>query len=407
MTQHTSPERWDNTTPRRAGSVDSTRTLVSRPAAPESVRPHYLVVTALLIAVVAAMWSRESLAITHSPITTPPSALAVTQDQPSTVDEPSTVETDVTGVYRVIATTTTTIPEPADPVLIADPRLGDMRVDDGADVLPLSYTPPPAETTLLDVAYGPAEAQLLDLFLPENTDAPVLIFLHAGGWVAGDRKAVPDMVLHFVERGYAVASVEYHLAPDFTFPQPVHDVKMAIRWLKAYGTQEGTIDGNRMVLSGASAGGHLAAFVGATAGDYEPPDLAPELAAYDSTVAGIASFVGPTDLAELYAWPHPWAAGLTGAFLGCDPCEAPQLTEAGILDHLDHTIPPAYWAYGNTDPLIDLETQAIAIAEAWAWFAGANSSWLDIVEGHGHNLDESLVNLRVFEEFVDYAVGLS
>jgi len=289
-------------------------------------------------------------------------------------------------------------------VTVPDPRGGDLRIDSDADVLPLSYSPPAAATTILDVAYGSDPAQQLDLYLPLNRNAPVVMFLHSGGWISGDKRNVPDMAMRFVERGYAVVSVEYRLAPQHTFPAQVHDVKHAIRWLKSYGEHAGLVDGNRIVAYGTSAGGHLAAFIGATPGRYEPTELSHDETRFDSTIVGVISVVGPTDLVQLYAQPHPWAAGLAGLFMGCDlACRDEQLAEASIDGYLHADLPPAYWAYGRLDPLVEPHTQGRVIADAWAADAGVDSSWLDIVDDHGHNVDESSINQRFVEEFVDLA----
>lgn len=295
--------------------------------------------------------------------------------------------------------------EAATPIIVPAPRPGDLRVDPEADALPADYVPSPATSTELDVAYGPDDAHHLDLFLPAGDAAPAIVFLHPGGWVGGTKDALPDMVLRFVERGYAVASIDYRLAPEHPFPAAVHDTKRAVRWIKAYGALTGAIDPNRVVVYGTSAGGHLASFVAATPGDYEPDDLPSALAAFDSSVVATVSMVGPTDLEALYVQDHPWARPLTTAFAGCDPCDPAQLQEPSTLHQLHADLPPAYWGYGGIDALVDADSQGRVIAEAWAEHAGPESSWLDIVEEHGHNLNETLVNQRTLEAFIDAAVG--
>ena len=262
----------------------------------------------------------------------------------------------------------------------------------------------PATTTMLDIAYGPDPAHRLDLRLPANADAPVIVYVHSGGWIGGDRSSVPDVVLRFIERGYAVASIDYRLAPEHTFPDPVRDVKRALRWLKDHGRDTGTIDGDRMVLFGTSAGGHLAAFAATTAGHYEPVDLPADLAAHDSTVAGVVSIAGPTDLASFIEHDHSWGPDLTTAFLGCDLCAPQLLTAASPLTHLHDELPPAYWAYGGADVVVALEPQGLAIAEEWAAAAGPMMSWIDIVEDTDHGLVEPRVNTPWLDEFIDAAV---
>ena len=296
------------------------------------------------------------------------------------------------------------IAEPlATAVVVADPRPGDMRVEPEADALPLDYSPSPAATTIFDVAYGPDAAHRLDIRLPAEANAPAIVYVHAGGWVGGSREFVPDLVLRYVERGYAVISIDYRLAPEHPFPGPVEDVKRAVRWLKVHGADTGAIDGDRIVLFGASAGGHLASFTAATAGRFEPTELSAAERAVDSTVAAVVSMVGPTDLIEFYGHDHPWAAGLTEAFVGCEPCEVDSLALASTRTHLHADLPPAYWAYGQQDALVGAAEQGATIADEWAAARGDGGSWLDVVEHGGHNLDESLLNIRQLDRFIHEA----
>ncbi|MEZ5245618.1 MAG: alpha/beta hydrolase [Acidimicrobiales bacterium] len=308
-----------------------------------------------------------------------------------------------------IAPTTTTLRPDGrpslGPTLVADARPGDLRIDPEADALPVGYVAEPADEVIRDISYGPDDAHRMDLYLPDATNAPVVVYLHHGGWTGGDRGDVPDMVLRFVERGYAVASVGYRLAPEHPFPAPMHDVKRAIRELKVFGDETGLIDGDALVLYGISAGGQLAAFAAATVGEFEPEGLTAAQAARDSSVAGIVVVVGPTDLVELYDHPHGWARPMTGAHAGCDPCTGEQLALASPITHVHADMAPAYWAYGGLDPLVDAAAQGRLIAEAWAEAAGGDASWLDVVENESHVLDETMVNQRSLEAFVDLAAG--
>ncbi|MDW3219632.1 MAG: alpha/beta hydrolase [Acidimicrobiales bacterium] len=290
-----------------------------------------------------------------------------------------------------------------DPIIVPDPRPGDLRVDANADVLPTAYTPEPPRAPQLDVPYGPDPEQQLDVYLPARDHAPAVVYLHAGGWVAGGKEHLPDMVLRFAELGYAVVSVGYRLAPDHPFPAPVEDVKRALRWVKVMGEETGAIDGDRIVLYGASAGGHLAAFVAATPGDFEPTGLTPAEERVDSTVAGVVSVVGPTDLVSFADHPHDWALTLTRAHLGCELCTDETLAHASPLWRLGDDVPPAYWAVGAQDPLVDPDTQGAPVAAAWAAAGGPLSSWYDVVDDAGHNIDESIINQRFVELFVEFA----
>ena len=116
---------------------------------------------------------------------------------------------------------------------------------------------------------------LLDLYLPAQPirrPAPVIVFLHGGGWSGGTRTTGPDFSRYFAQDGFAMASIEYRLTPSITFPANVEDVRTAVRWLKANAAAHG-LDADRICLWGTSAGGHLAAVAGlAPRGTFEGTD---------------------------------------------------------------------------------------------------------------------------------------
>jgi acetyl esterase/lipase len=99
----------------------------------------------------------------------------------------------------------------------------------------------------------------LDLYLPEAKKAPVIVYVHGGAWRSGNRSGIP--LDGMVERGFAVASVDYRLSGVARFPAQIHDIKAAIRFLRAKAREFG-YDAGRIVVSGSSAGAHLAALGG-------------------------------------------------------------------------------------------------------------------------------------------------
>ena len=116
---------------------------------------------------------------------------------------------------------------------------------------------------LVELSYGTDPLQKLDLLKPANTArAPVMLFLHGGGWSIGDkRQAEGAKPVHFAASGWAFASVNYRLVPRATVEQQAADIASAIAWLRAHAAEQG-IDPDRIVLMGHSAGAHLAALVG-------------------------------------------------------------------------------------------------------------------------------------------------
>ena len=94
--------------------------------------------------------------------------------------------------------------------------------------------------TLLDIPYGTANGRLLslDALRPERDSGaalPVVLWLHGGGWYSGNKRfALNVHMLDFlVHSGFGLASVEYRLSDEAAFPAQIHDVKAAIRWLRA------------------------------------------------------------------------------------------------------------------------------------------------------------------------------
>ena len=108
------------------------------------------------------------------------------------------------------------------------------------------------------------QRQKLDLFVPRSDDGPLplIVWIHGGGWQGGSKDGCP--MAAYVARGYVVASINYRLSQHAVFPAQLDDCQAALKWLRKNSSKY-KIDPDRIGVSGASAGGHLAALVG-TAG---------------------------------------------------------------------------------------------------------------------------------------------
>lgn len=135
---------------------------------------------------------------------------------------------------------------------------------------PPEWKPPMADVSwvkrkFLDVSYGKeSKRQCFDLYLPENGDGPFPLFIHihGGGFAFGDKRDDHmDAYLEGIQRGYAVASIEYRVSGEATFPAAVLDCREAVRYIKIHANQY-HVDANRIAVLGGSAGGNLAAMVG-------------------------------------------------------------------------------------------------------------------------------------------------
>lgn len=123
----------------------------------------------------------------------------------------------------------------------------------------------PGITAVHDILYvaEPAEPakQALDIYrLEKALDAPVLVFLHGGAWVRGDRKQYPFLANRFAREGFVVVVPSYRLGPKYTHPAQIEDAAAAVAWtLRNIGRYGG--DRKRVVAAGHSAGAHLAALL--------------------------------------------------------------------------------------------------------------------------------------------------
>jgi acetyl esterase/lipase len=122
---------------------------------------------------------------------------------------------------------------------------------------------PPGVKVLKDLEYARIGDRrlLLDLYLPEKGERPLplIIWVHGGGWAAGSKDQVG--AVRQLNRGYAVASLDYRLSSEAIFPAQIEDCKAAVRWLRAH-AQKYDLDRNRFGAWGSSAGGHLVALLG-------------------------------------------------------------------------------------------------------------------------------------------------
>ncbi|MDX1680144.1 MAG: alpha/beta hydrolase [Akkermansiaceae bacterium] len=134
---------------------------------------------------------------------------------------------------------------------------------------------------------------LLDLHLPEtSTPAPLVVYIHGGGWSSGNRKSHGMSWLN--HHGYAVACIEYRMGREAPFPAQIHDCKGALRWLRAHQDTYG-YDASKVVVAGMSAGGHLATLMGTTNGDQALEGTTAGHPGQSSRIQGVINYFGPSD----------------------------------------------------------------------------------------------------------------
>jgi acetyl esterase/lipase len=150
-----------------------------------------------------------------------------------------------------------------------------------------------------DVAYGPPRRNRLDVYQPMTAEGPlpVLLQVHGGAWVLGHKAQQAQPLLHrLASNGYVGVSINYRLAPRSKFPEPLIDVKLAIAWVRANIAEYGG-DPDLIVITGGSAGGHLASLAALTPND---PAYQPGFEAADTSVVGCMPFYGPSDFVNRF-----------------------------------------------------------------------------------------------------------
>ena len=152
-----------------------------------------------------------------------------------------------------------------------------------------------------DIEYANPDNQhlQLDMARPKMGDGPfpAIVCIHGGGFRAGSRKGYDALCMRLAREGYVAVTVSYRLAPKYQFPAAVHDVKEAVRWLRANAKQY-HVDPERIGVTGGSAGGHLAQFLGVTANVKSFEGNGGHLDK-SSRVSCVVNYYGPSDFTKI------------------------------------------------------------------------------------------------------------
>jgi acetyl esterase/lipase len=193
----------------------------------------------------------------------------------------------------------------------------------------------------------------LDLYVPAAATKPrLIVWVHGGAWRSGSKSDVP--VRGLFDSGFAIASVDYRLSPVAKFPAQVHDIKAAIRFLRAKEKEYG-YDAAQLAIAGSSAGGHLAALVGVTNDHAELEGKVGDHLDQSSGVQAIVSFYGMSNLTTILdqSTPHGLKVRVPALelLLGGQPAEQPELARlASPVFHIDTRDPPLLLLHGDQDP---------------------------------------------------------
>jgi acetyl esterase/lipase len=243
----------------------------------------------------------------------------------------------------------------------------------------------------------------LDLYLPEGQEhAPLVVFVHGGGWRNGSRNSMPLGGL--ATEGFAFASVDYRLSPVARFPAQVHDIKAAIRFLRA-NDSEYSYDATRIAIAGSSAGAHLAALVGVTNRHAELEGTVGDHTDESSDVQAIVSYFGASNFLTILPQSTPYGLGVRvpalQILLGGQPEQRKELAKlASPVFHLDGNDPPILLLHGNQDPQMPLN-QSLELHGEYLE-AGLDSKFISVHNAaHGGKKFHTEARLQAAADFLN------
>jgi acetyl esterase/lipase len=278
----------------------------------------------------------------------------------------------------------------------------------------------------LDIVYSTVSPfQKLDIYLPPAGDGPfpVVMAVHGGAWMMCDKRDLQlTPMLHSLQHGYAVVSINYRLSSEARFPAQIRDVKAAIRLVKQHG-MEYALDADRIALWGGSAGAHLSLLAGLTSYPESSScqcnavldDPAAAALPHPGPVKAIVSWYGPTDflamdgyLAESGLGPcnHGAADSPESRLLGVKTSEVPSLVQmANPETYISHRAPPLFIQHGLRDSTVPYQ-HSVKLARLASKAIGAGKVYLELFE-HAEHADpafETADNLVKIMGFLDHYV---
>lgn len=197
----------------------------------------------------------------------------------------------------------------------------------------------------------------LDVYRPDSEagNRPLLLQIHGGGWIIGDKREQALPLMHqMASHGWVCATMNYRLSPGATFPEHLVDVKRALAFLREHADDYG-IDPGFVVVTGGSAGGHLTALMGLTAGD---PEYQPGFESADTSVTAAIPFYGVYDFKNRHGyWPGQGMGELLEekimkASIEEDPAA---YEKASPMDRVGPDAPPFFIIHGELDSLVPAE----------------------------------------------------
>ena len=250
----------------------------------------------------------------------------------------------------------------------------------------------------------------LDLYQPQGTTSPspVLIYFHGGGWTGGSKEGSARTSAPYLEMGWAVINVQYRLADAAHAPAAVEDCRCALRWVYRNAEQY-NFDLERIVVTGGSAGGHLALTTGMLPesagldrqcpGDRNRTWSTGDRSTAELEVAAIINWYGITDVVDLIDRPPGYSGNFTEAWLGSRTDREEVAKRVSPVTYVRPGLPPILTIHGDADPIVP-HSHATRLHQALDE-AGVPNELLTIAGG-GHGGFTEAETLRIYATIRDF-----
>ncbi len=248
-----------------------------------------------------------------------------------------------------------------------------------------------------DVGYGLANNIPLKLDVWERRDVqapvPTIIYIHGGGWVFGAKAGATSLLMPYLQKGWNAVNVEYRMAGQSPAPAAVVDSRCALRWVfRNAGKYH--FDTSRLVLTGHSAGGHLALTTGMMTAEAGFDEACPSDDGNDPPLhaAAIVNWYGITDVADLLSGPNRKTYAV--AWLAGGPNRVDLAARLSPLSYVRKDLPPVITIHGDHDPTVPY-SHAVRLREALDK-AGVLNQLVTVPGGvHGGFNDEQTLNAYI------------
>jgi acetyl esterase/lipase len=220
------------------------------------------------------------------------------------------------------------------------------------------------------------EVLTYDFYSPDHT-APLVVLIHGGGWISGDRSMHQDEASWLADQGYAAACISYRLAPLYPFPAAIGDAQSFVRHARA-NAQTLNFDPNRVAALGNSAGGHLALMLGLCPTPFDGGEDDKSFRAN-----AVVDICGITDLRNPHVNHHPISVTFLEEFMGGHFEEGDEKwSAASPIVYAKNADTPVLIMHGTLDDVVRIE-QSDALARSLL-AAGGDVTFVEM-EGEGHS----------------------